>query len=329
MPESASLVAEMRRFNRFYTRTVGLLDETLTNSAFTLTEARVLFELGHRNSPAASHIAGMRGFLADSLHMNTGPAASEIARELRVDPAYLTRILRKFAAAGLTEVRTDLADRRRRILSLTPAGAAALAGLQAAADSDIGRLVQDLPDDNARELASAMQTITKVLGGTAGERPGVTLRPHDIGDIGWVIERQSRLYADEYGWNGEYEALVAEIGAAFIRNFQPGKEFCWVAERAGERVGAVFLVRKSDEDGQLRLLHVERSARGLGVGSKLVAECVTTAREFGYRRLVLWTNDVLVDARRLYERAGFTLAGEDRHHSFGKDLNGQNWELVL
>ena len=319
----------MRRFNRFYTRTVGLLDETLTNSAFTLTEARVLFELGHRNSPAASHIAGMRGFLADSLHLNAGPAASEIARELRIDPAYLTRILRKFAAAGLTEVRTDPADRRRRILSLTPAGAAALAALQAAADSDIGRLVQDLPDDNARELAGAMQTITKVLGGAADERPDVTLRPHAIGDIGWVIERQSRLYAEEYGWNGEYEALVAEIGAAFIRNFQPGKEFCWIAERAGERVGAVFLVRKSDEDGQLRLLHVERSARGLGVGSKLVAECVATARKFGYRRLVLWTNDVLVDARRLYERAGFTLAGEDRHHTFGKDLNGQNWELVL
>ena len=329
MPESASLVAEMRRFNRFYTRTVGLLDETLTNSAFTLTEARVLFELGHRNSPAASHIAGMRGFLADSLHLNAGPAASEIARELRIDPAYLTRILRKFAASGLTEVRTDPADRRRRILSLTPAGAKALAGLQAAADSDIGRLVQHLPDDDAGELAGAMQTITRVLGGAADERPGITSRPHEIGDIGWVIERQSRLYADEYGWNGEYEALVAEIGAAFIRHFQPGKEFCWIAERAGERVGAVFLVRKSDEDGQLRLLHVERSARGLGVGSKLVAECVTTAREFGYRRLVLWTNDVLVGARRLYERAGFTLAGEDRHHSFGKDLNGQNWELVL
>jgi GNAT superfamily N-acetyltransferase len=155
------------------------------------------------------------------------------------------------------------------------------------------------------------------------------MRPHGIGDIGWVIERQSRLYAEEYGWNGEYEALVAEIGAAFIRNFRPGKEFCWIAEQGSERVGAVFLVRKSDEDGQLRLLHVERQARGLGVGSQLVAECVATARRVGYRRLVLWTNDVLGDARRLYERAGFSLAGAERHHSFGKDLVGQNWELVL
>src|SRR3954470_19760765 len=172
MPVSASLVAEMRRFNRFYTRTVGLLDETLTNSAFTLTEARVLFELGHR-SEAVPEIAGERRFLADAFNLNAGPAASEIARELRVDPAYLTRILRKFAAAGLTEVRTDPADRRRRILSLTQNGIAALAGLQAAADNDIGRLVQDLPDGNARELAGAMQTITKVLGGTPDKRLGV------------------------------------------------------------------------------------------------------------------------------------------------------------
>ena len=328
MPERASLIADMRRFNRFYTRTVGLLDETLTSSAFTLTEARVLFELGHR-SEVVPQTAGERGFLADAFNLNAGPAASEIARELRVDPAYLTRILRKFAAAGLTEVRTDPADRRRRILSLTPGGAAALAGLQAAADGDMGRLVQDLPDGSARELADAMRKITEVLGGRVEERPAVTLRPHAIGDIGWVIERQSRLYAEEYGWNGEYEALVCEIGAAFIRNFRPGKEFCWIAEQGGNRLGAVLLVRKSDEDGQLRLLHVEREARGFGVGSRLVAECVDAARRAGYRRLVLWTNDVLVDARRLYERAGFKLAGEEHHHSFGKDLTGQNWELVL
>jgi DNA-binding MarR family transcriptional regulator/GNAT superfamily N-acetyltransferase len=304
---TAAIISRIRGFNRFYTRTIGLLDETLTDSAFTLTEARVLFELGNRNIPAAS----------------------EIARELRLDPAYLTRILGKFAAAGLTEVRTDPADRRRRILSLTEEGAAALAGLQAAADEDIARLVRGLSDEKSRDLASAMQKIAQLLGGAPDEQPQVTLRPHRIGDIGWVVERQARLYAEEYGWNDEYEALVAEIGAAFIRNFRPGKEFCWIAEKAGARVGAVFLVHKSDEDGQLRLLHVERDARGLGVGSQLVAECVAKARRAGYRRLVLWTNDVLTDARRLYERTGFSLAGEERHRSFGKDLVGQNWELAL
>jgi DNA-binding MarR family transcriptional regulator/GNAT superfamily N-acetyltransferase len=329
MSEPAGLIAEMRSFNRFYTRTIGLLEEKLTDSPFTLTEARVLFELGHRNGAGVLQIAGERGFLADAFNLNVGPAASEVARELRLDPAYLTRILRRFVAAGLTEVRTDHADRRRRILSLTKKGAAALAGLQAAADRDMARLVGDLSEEKSHELAGAMHKMTRLLGGIADDEPAIVLRPHAIGDVGWVIERQSRLYAEEYGWNGEYEALVAEIGAAFIRNFQPGKEFCWVAEKAGERVGAVFLVRKSNEDGQLRLLHVERTARGLGVGSQLVAECVATARRVGYRKLVLWTNDVLADARRLYERTGFTLAGEERHHSFGKDLVGQNWELEL
>ena len=162
-----------------------------------------------------------------------------------------------------------------------------------------------------------------------GSAPSIALRPHRIGDIGWVIERQSRLYAEEYGWNGEYEALVAEIGAAFIRNFRPGKEFCWIAEMDGVPAGAVFLVRKSDEAGQLRLLHVERDARGFGIGRMLVSQCVEAAGQFGYRKLVLWTNDVLVDARRIYERAGFRLVEQEPHHSFGKDLVGQTWELGL
>jgi DNA-binding MarR family transcriptional regulator/GNAT superfamily N-acetyltransferase len=329
MSEPAGLVAQMRGFNRFYTRTIGLLEQTLTDSAFTLTEARVLFELGHRSTPAVAKVAGEHGFLADAFNLNLGPAASEIANELRVDPAYLTRILRKFAAAGLTEVRTDPSDRRRRILSLTKEGAAALAGLQSAADKDMARLVGGLSEEKSRELAGAMQKMTQLLGGNADDKPAITLRPHAIGDVGWVIERQSRLYAEEYGWNGEYEALVAEIGAAFIRNFRPGKEFCWVAEKAGERVGAVFLVRKSDDDGQLRLLHVERQARGLGVGSQLVAECVATARRVGYRRLMLWTNDVLADARRIYQRAGFELVGENKHHSFGTELVEQYWRRPL
>jgi DNA-binding MarR family transcriptional regulator/ribosomal protein S18 acetylase RimI-like enzyme len=328
MSDRASVVSDIRRFNRFYTRTIGVLDETFEHSAYTLTEARVLFELGHR-APPADTSNDKRGFLNRAFHLTGGPAASEIAEELRLDPAYLTRILRKFAAAGLTEVRPDPADGRRRILSLTERGAAVLTQLQAATDRDTADLIAALSDDQRQQLSSAMLRITELLGGAAGPKPEVSLRPYRVGDVGWVIERQSRLYADEYGWNGEYEALVCEIGAAFIRNFQPGKEFCWVAELGGERAGAVFLVRKSEEEAQLRLLHVERFARGAGIGTKLVTECVATARKVGYRRMVLWTNDVLADARRIYERAGFRLTGEERHHSFGKDLTGQFWALEL
>lgn len=336
-----ALVAEMRRFNRFYTRTVGLLDETLTQSAFTLTEARVLFELGHRASPVASGNTGELGLLAEAFHLDVGPAASDIARELRLDPAYLTRILRKFAAAGLTEARADPADRRRQILSLTARGGAALARLQAAADTDIARLVRGLPDGKLRELEDALRKTMELLGELPRGKPQIALRPHRVGDIGWVIQRQASLYAEEYGWNAEFEALLAEIGAGFIRNFTSGRDFCWIAESEGQPVGAVFLVHddneiaklgettKLGETAKLRMLHVESAARGQGVGTRLVKECISQARECGYKRLVLWTNDILVAARNIYERAGFRLVSEERHHSFGKDLVGQTWELVL
>lgn len=329
MPAADPLVADIRRFNRFYTRTIGLLEETLTHSPYTLSEARVLFELGHRARMAEPRAAGQHGLLADAFHLNSGPAASEVAEELRLDPAYLARILRKFATAGLTEVRPDAADGRRRILSLTAKGKTELASLQAAADKDIGRLVEGISEQHAQELGSSLRRVTELLGGSTDEARDVTLRPHQIGDVGWVIERQSRMYADEYGWNGEYEALVCEIGAEFIRKFKPGRDFCWIAERGGVRLGAVFLIGREDGNGQLRMLHVEREGRGQGVGSKLVTECVETARCVGYPKLVLWTNDVLTGARRLYERAGFSLASEERHRSFGHDLNGQYWELAL
>jgi DNA-binding MarR family transcriptional regulator/GNAT superfamily N-acetyltransferase len=328
MSDRASVVADIRRFNRIYTRMIGVLDETFEHSPFTLTEARVLFEIGHRAPPAEDR-PDERGFLARTFHLAGGPAASEIAAELRLDPAYLTRILREFAADGLTEVRPDPTDGRRRILSLTAKGADALVRLQAATDADTAALISGLSDERRRQLGVAMRTITGLLGGEKPAKPEVTIRPHRIGDVGWVIERQARLYADEYGWNGEYEALVSEIGAAFIRNFKPGREFCWIAELDGRRAGAVFLVEKSEHEAQLRLLHVERSARGHGIGSRLVAECVATARAAGYSKMMLWTNDVLVDARGIYERAGFRLTKEEKHHSFGKDLTGQFWELDL
>ncbi|TPK43014.1 MULTISPECIES: bifunctional helix-turn-helix transcriptional regulator/GNAT family N-acetyltransferase [unclassified Mesorhizobium] len=333
LDQRSALVADIRHFNRFYTRTVGLLDETLTQSPFTLTEARVLFELGHRDRPAAAEIAGERGFLSETFDIDVGPAASDIARQLRLDAAYLTRILRKFAGEGLTETRTDPVDRRRRILSLTARGRDALAGLQAAADRDTSRLIENLPDHRLAELGDALRKAAELLGDPAAEgeaaAPVVTLRRHRVGDIGWVVQRQAQLYAEEYGWNIEFEALVAEIGADFIRNFKPGRDFCWIAERAGLPLGAVFLVHQDDEVAKLRLLHVEAAARGLGIGKRLVAECVNQARACGYIKLVLWTNDILVAARAIYERAGFRLVSQERHHSFGKELTGQNWELDL
>lgn len=325
------LVAEIRRFNRFYTRLIGLLEEKLTSSAFTLTEARVLFELGHRTNRVEAGSYGWAEFLTRSFQLDVGPVASEIAAELRLDPAYLTRILRKFAADGLTDVQADPADGRRRILSLAPAGRKALAGLQAAADQDITSLTEGLSQDDIGELRGALDTVARLLGAAEVAPGGVEVRPHRVGDIGWVIQRQAQLYAEEYGWNGEFEALLAEIGSGFIRNFRAGSDFCWIAERAGSRLGAVFLVHDPDDStsAKLRMLHVERVARGHGIGGLLVDLCIDQARASGYRTLTLWTNDILTAARRIYEKRGFILVSEDRHHSFGKDLVGQYWRLDL
>ncbi|MEP9388837.1 bifunctional helix-turn-helix transcriptional regulator/GNAT family N-acetyltransferase [Mesorhizobium sp. KR9-304] len=326
-----ALIAEIRRFNRFYTRLIGLLEERLTSSIFTLTEARVLFELGHRTNTVETARGGEAGFLARTFRLDIGPAASQIAAELRLDPAYLTRILRKFAADGLTDVHADPADGRRRILSLTPAGSKALAGLQAAADQDIGRLTEGLSQDDIGKLGGALDTVQRLLGAADIAPADVEVRPHRIGDIGWVIQRQAQLYAEEYGWNDEFEALLAEIGGDFIRNFRAGSDFCWIAERAGSRLGAIFLVHDPDdsESAKLRMLHVERGARGHGIGGLLADLCIDQARACGYRELTLWTNDILVAARRIYEQRGFVLLREEQHRSFGKDLVGQYWRLDL
>ena len=326
------LVRQVRDFNRFYTRTVGLLEETLSQSAFTLTEARVIFEIGHRaHGGLAPDIAGERGFLARTFRIDVGAVASDIARDLRLDPAYLTRILKKFAAANLVAMSPDPSDGRRRMLTLTRQGMAALAGLQAAADRDIGRLLEPLPDESLPHLAAALHRVEALLGREAPAAGQVVLRPHRAGDIGWVVQRQSLLYTLEFGWTIEFEALVAEIGAGFIRNFVEGRDYCWIAELDGCPVGAIFLVHDEEDPhcARLRMLHVEACARGRGVGRLLVEACIEKARAFGYRRLALWTNDILHEARRIYERAGFRLLAEEPHHSFGKDLVGQTWELRL
>jgi DNA-binding MarR family transcriptional regulator/GNAT superfamily N-acetyltransferase len=303
----AAQVADVRRFNRFYTRTAGFLNETLTQSAFTLAEARILFELADGPSPFAV----------------------DIGRELGLDPAYLARILKRFTAAGLVAAEPDDGDRRRRRLKLTAKGNSVMADLWAKADTDIGRLLSPLGEGQRGRLTAAMGEIEKLLGPQRQASAEVTIRPHRVGDIGWIVHRQAVLYAEEYGWDIGYEGLIAGICSDFILNFKPGKEYCWVAERGGAIVGSVFLVRKDEETAKLRLLYVEPAARGLGVGARLVDECIRMARASGYGKLVLWTNDILVAARKIYQKAGFVLVEEEKHHSFGKDLVGQNWELEL
>lgn len=304
---TAEQIAAIRRFGRFYTRQLGLLPEGLLTSPFSLTESRVLYELAHRE----------------------GLTAAELGRELGLDPGYLSRILKRFESRGLVERAPAAGDGRQAVLVMTAAGREAFAPLNRASELQAGNILADLPKPRRDRLVSAMAIVEQLLGGT-GE-PGIPyiLRPLRVGDIGWIIRRQGMLYAEEFGWDDTFEALVAEIAAAFVKTFDPKREGCWIAEREGEIVGSIFLVRQSDEVAKLRLLYVEPAARGLGIGRRLVDECIHYARARNYRTLTLWTNDILASARRIYEEAGFRLVAQENHHSFGKDLVGQNWELDL
>jgi DNA-binding MarR family transcriptional regulator/N-acetylglutamate synthase-like GNAT family acetyltransferase len=303
----AGRVAAVREFNRFYTRRIGLLDEGYLSSRFSLTEVRVLYELAHRGSATAS----------------------ELGRDLGIDPGYLSRILRGFARRGVVARTAAKDDARRAILRLTARGKATLAPLEARARDQIGVMLENVPAAEQDRLVASMRTIERGLRPGAGAAPKVTLRSHRPGDMGWVVERHGALYWEEYGWDESFEALVADIVAKFITHLDPKRERCWIAEVDGERVGCVFCVKKSKTFAKLRLLLVEPRARGLGVGSRLVDECIRFARAAGYRQVTLWTNDVLVAARRIYERAGFELVESERHRSFGKALVGQNWTLRL
>ncbi len=300
-------VDEVREFNRFYTRQIGLLAEHLPASELSLPEARVLYELAR---------GGER-------------TAADLARLLRMDKAHLSRILSRFRARGLLESRVSPEHARHRLLRLTDAGrrtfAAADQGTRAAMDELLGPL-----DANARQkLLGAMREIREVFGAEAREA-SVRLRAPEPGDLGWITHRQGLLYHREYGWDRTYEGLVCEILGKFIAHFDATREEAWVAERCGSIVGSVFLMRSEEPDSaRLRLLYVEPGARRLGVGRTLVNTCIEHARALGYRRITLWTNDVLVAARRIYQAAGFKLIEERAHHSFGHDLVGQTWTLEL
>jgi DNA-binding MarR family transcriptional regulator/N-acetylglutamate synthase-like GNAT family acetyltransferase len=300
-------VGEVRRFNRFWTRQIGVLREGYLESPFSLTEVRVLYELAHREETTAG----------------------ELGEELGLDAGYLSRILSGFQKHGLIRKRPSEADGRRRLLRLTERGREAFAPLEARSRSEIGAMLGGMSIAGQERLVEAMRAIERLLSFRPDPAVPYLLRPPQPGDMGWVVHRHGVLYAREYGWDERFEALVAGIVAKFIQQYDPRVERCWIAERDGEVVGCVFLVRESEEVAKLRLLLVEPEARGLGIGSRLVEECIRFARQAGYLKITLWTNDVLNSARRIYEAMGFQLVHEKPHRSFGHDLVGQTWELML
>ena len=304
----------IRSFNRRYTRQLGLLDNGLLGSEFTLTEARVLYELANCEDCTATQIAG----------------------ELGLDLGYMSRLIKKFGRRRYIKRKRSPVDARQSRLRLTERGRAVFDPLDRAARHQIAEMLAPMTPEERSLLLSAMQSVHRLLEAGSEEsqreqsrREPYVIRPLKVGDIGWITHRQGILYSQEYGWDATYEALVAEILAGFVKNFDSTSERGWVAERDGRIIGSVFLVRASAELAKLRLLYVEPTARGLGLGKRMVQECIDFARMKGYKTLTLWTNDVLVSARRIYQAAGFQLVKEERHHSFGKDLVGQTWDLAL
>jgi DNA-binding MarR family transcriptional regulator/ribosomal protein S18 acetylase RimI-like enzyme len=299
-------ISAVRAFNRSYTKFLGALNGHLLSTPYSLTEARVLFELGQRDETEVA----------------------ELRRVIGLDAGYLSRLLGRFEEGGLLRRERSSSDARRQLIRLTTKGRDTFRVLDTKSVAQIRTLLGDLTDEEQRRLVDAMDMIRRRLA-SADARPEVTLRPPAAGDYGWVIERNGALYAQEHGWDSSYEALVARIVAGYLDTHDPAREAAWVAELHGERVGAIFLVRKDDETAKLRLLHVEPSARGAGVGTVLVDECVRFARAAGYRAIELWTVSVLAPARRIYQRAGFELVEEDAANLFGHRLTGQTWRLEL
>lgn len=304
--DSDASIAAIRRFNRFYTRKIGVLEQQLLQSPFSLTEARVLFELAHRD----------------------GALAKEIGTELGLDAGYLSRIVQAFTEQGLITRKPVPSDRRQFELALTAKGKQTFSRLERASQQEVGKMIERLPGDGGQRLVDAMTTIERLLGDTA-ERPAVTLRMHRPGDMGWVVQQHGALYAREFGWDISFEALCAEIVAQFLKDFDPSRERCWISEIDGKQVGSVFLVKHSEEVAKIRLLLIDPAGRGIGLGKRLVDECIAFARSRGYRKITLWTQSMLLAARGIYEQAGFVRVASEPHHSFGQDLIGETWELIL
>jgi len=298
------LVAAVRSFNRFYTRRIGVLDKGHLKSRYSLAEVRVLYELAHHDRPTAT----------------------DLVRDLGLDAGYLSRMLSSFGSRGLVKRTASPEDARQSRLALTAKGRRTFGPLERRTNEAVAEMLAPLSDEQRARLAGAMASIRDLL----DQCPTTyTLRQHRPGDMGFVIRQHGLLYAREYGWDERFEALVAEIAARFLANFDPHRERCWIAERGGEAVGSVFLVKETDETARLRLLLVDPSARGTGLGGRLVGECIAFAREAGYRSVVLWTQSILSAAQHLYRKAGFQLTHEEPHSEFGIPLTSQTWELQL
>ena len=301
-----SQVSTVRAFNRFYTRKIGVVDG-LASSPFSLAEARVLYELAHREQPTAT----------------------DIRKELGLDAGYMSRILRDFERRNFLRREQSKTDEREKFLSLTAKGRRAFTPLDERSNREVAAMLKDLSPAERQRLVDAVLTVCTLLGDKADPKIPYLLRQQQPGDMGWIIHRQGILYAEEYGWDGTYEALAADVVAQFIKNYDPSHERCWIAEKDGERVGAVFVAKESDEIARLRLLHVEPKTRGLGIGKRLVEECIRFARQAGYQKMTLWTQSILHAARHIYKQAGFQVVREEQHRSFGKDLTAETWELDL
>jgi DNA-binding MarR family transcriptional regulator/GNAT superfamily N-acetyltransferase len=302
-----SQIAAIRGFNRFYTRKLGIIEPKLLHSTFTLQEARIIYEIAHR--PTCT--------------------ATDLTRDLGLDPGFLSRSLQALQQRQIVTRKPSKEDGRVNELSLTAKGRAASAELERRSREEVGSLLASLEDSQRAAVVQAMTTIEQALERPTAKPAAFLLRSHRPGDIGWVISSQAKAYAKEYGWDISYEALVAEICAQFIRAYDASREHCWIAEAGGEPLGSIFLVKASDDVAKLRLLLVEKKARGLGVGRALVEQCIRTAREKGYKEMTLWTQSILVAARGIYQAAGFRLVKEEPHHSFGVDLVGETWEMKL
>jgi len=307
MSISLAQIDAVRAFNRDYTRRIGVLSEGLLDSPFSLTEVRVLYEIAHR----------------------PGITAAELSQELGLDRGYLSRILQRFAARRLLSRDASAADARRRPMRLTAGGRRLFAPLERRSQQQVRTMLAGLDDVRRRAVLEGMAAIHGAFEAQRAAAPEVLLRGHAPGDMGWVVERHGSLYAQEYGWTQEFEALVAQITAEFIRRYDPARERCWIAESGGRRVGSIFLVAGRGSTARLRLLLVDPQARGCGVGRRLIAECVQFARSAGYRRIRLWTQQNLTVARHLYQQAGFRCTAQRPHHSFGHELIGETWELRL
>lgn len=300
-------IGAVRSFSRFYTRRIGLLQHRFLQSSFSLTQGRVLYEIAH----------------------GTRRTASDIVTSLGIDAGYLSRILRGFEERELITRKRASDDGRQAMLSLTAKGRLAYAALDKRSQDEVGGMLSELSDADQRRVVGAMNTIEGVMSHQQGHMPAVSLRPHRAGDMGWVVARHGTLYAQEYGWDSTIEAITAEIVAAFLKKHDPACERCWIAELDGEAVGSIFLMRERADVARIRLLIVDPKARGLGIGNRLVDECISFAKIAGYRRITLWTHAVLTAARAIYKQRGFQLVRQWVHEDFGKPLESETWELVL